>query len=67
MKSNMETYHKVICPQCKHAFTPKQSITSLLGANHLICPHCHYKMTPMEVKKTDRRTIWDMIKEIFNL
>lgn len=48
-------------------FTPTQSIANLLGANHIVCPHCHYKMTPMEVKKTQRKTTWDLIRELFNI
>ena len=63
----METYHKVICPQCKQAFTPNQSTSSLFGSNHLTCPHCHYKMTPLEVKKTQSKTTWDLIRELFNI
>ena len=67
MKTSMETYHKVICPQCKQMFTPTQSIANLLGANHIVCPHCDYKMTPMEVKKTQRKTTWDLVRELFNI
>ena len=67
MKTYMETYHKVICPQCKQAFTPTQSLANLFCTNHIVCPHCHYKMTPMEVKKTQRKTTWDLIRELFNI
>ena len=48
-------------------FTPTQSIANLLGANHIVCPHCDYKMTPMEVKKTQSKTTWDLIRELFNI
>lgn len=63
----MEAYHKVICPQCKHSFIPSQTITSFWDANHMVCPHCHYKMTPMEVKKTQAKTTWDLLRELFNI
>lgn len=64
--NNMNRYHKIICPLCKHEFV-RQNESSLMHSNHIECPKCRGKFSSMEIKRTKSASTWDIIKSFLEL